>query len=195
MAHHRISFSEHEHLDSEERFLRQPAEPLVDLVAARHPHTVVDWGAGTGYFALPLLRRLPELRVVCVDVEPRMLGVIAARAKEAGFDDRAGLLEVEAGAPLPVEDASVDVVLMVNLLHELDQPVEALAEVARVLTRGGRLVLCDWDRDGDPLHGPSPAFRIAPDDVETSLREAGLEPLRRHTLYHDFWVIEAARTV
>lgn len=193
MAQRKISFAEHEHLDSEERFLRQPPGPLVDLVAASRPASVVDWGAGTGYFTLPLLSQLPEVRVVCVDVEPRMLGVIATRAQEAGVDERVGLLEVEAGAPLPLEDGGTDVVLMVNLLHELDQPGDALAEVVRVLAPGGRMVLCDWDPAGDPVHGPSPAHRVSVERAEAELRRAGLGAVRRHSLYHDFWAIEATR--
>lgn len=195
MAQRKISFAEHEHLDSDERTVRQPPGPLVELAAEAAPASVVDWGAGTGYFTLPLLRRLPAARVVCVDVEPRMLGVIAARAQETGVDERVGLLEVEAGAPLPLEAGSVDLVLMVNLLHELDQPGEALNEVVRVLVPGGRFLVCDWDPAGDPVHGPSPAHRVPVERAEVELARVGLGSMRRHDLYHDFWVIEASRSV
>ena len=65
----------------------------------------------------------------------------AARARLAGLENvevRSG--EIEA---LPVEDCSLDAAVLFLVLHYLPEPTRALAEVARVLKPGGRLLVVD----------------------------------------------------
>jgi ArsR family transcriptional regulator len=78
-------------------------------------------------------------RVIGVDSSAAMLQ--AARKRLQGHrnvDLRRG--EIEA---LPIDDARLDAATMMLVLHHLPEPARALADVARVLKPGGRLVLVD----------------------------------------------------
>jgi ArsR family transcriptional regulator len=108
------------------------------LPALLDPDVVVgDLGCGSGRIAATIA---PYARaVVAVDSSPAMLDV--ARARLADFDNVQlvhGRIE-----DLPLESASLDLALVVHLLHHVADPAAALAEVARVLRPGGRLVLAD----------------------------------------------------
>jgi ubiquinone/menaquinone biosynthesis C-methylase UbiE/DNA-binding transcriptional ArsR family regulator len=108
------------------------------LPALLDPDVVVgDLGCGSGRIAATIA---PYARaVVAVDSSPEMLDV--ARARLADFDNVQliqGRIE-----DLPLESASLDLALVVHLLHHVADPSAALAEVARVLRPGGRLVIAD----------------------------------------------------
>jgi ubiquinone/menaquinone biosynthesis C-methylase UbiE len=108
------------------------------LPALLDPEVVVgDLGCGSGRIAATVA---PYARsVVAVDSSPEMLEV--ARARLAGF----GNVEVVQGRieELPLAPASLDLALVVHLLHHVVDPTAALAEVARVLRPGGRVVVAD----------------------------------------------------
>lgn len=108
------------------------------LPALLDPDVAVgDLGCGSGRLAATIA---PYARsVVAVDASPEMLEV--ARSRLAGF----GNVEVVEGRieHLPLESESLDLALVVHLLHHVADPSAALAEVARVLRPGGRLVIAD----------------------------------------------------
>jgi ubiquinone/menaquinone biosynthesis C-methylase UbiE len=99
--------------------------------------TVGDLGCGSGRVAATIAPFVHA--VVGVDSSPEMLDV--ARARLAGSENVQlvhGRIE-----QLPLDSASLDIALVVHLLHHVVDPNAALAEVARVLRPGGRLVVAD----------------------------------------------------
>jgi ArsR family transcriptional regulator len=99
--------------------------------------TVGDLGCGTGQVSESLAPFVG--RVIAVDDSPAMLA--AARRRLGGLEN----VEVRRGEidALPVEDGSLDAALLFLVLHYLPEPARALAEVARVLKPGGRLLVVD----------------------------------------------------
>lgn len=99
--------------------------------------TVGDLGCGTGQIAQslsPFVRR-----VIAIDSSPAMLD--AARERLAGLDNvetREGELEA-----LPVADGELDAAIVFLVLHYVAEPGEALAQAARALRPGGRLLVVD----------------------------------------------------
>lgn len=98
---------------------------------------VGDLGCGTG---LVLSMLAPHVsRVVGVDASDEMLASARARALHlSNVDLRRGSLEA-----LPLPDASLDAAVMMLVLHHVPAPALALAEAARVLKPGGRLLIVD----------------------------------------------------
>ena len=104
---------------------------------------VADIGTGTGILALELARL--GLDVVALDQSEAMLN--AAREKwSACRSDSGGQIEFRSGDAheLPLGDESVDAAVAHMVLHSLASPDLAIAEMARILRPGGRLVLVDF---------------------------------------------------
>ncbi|MEW6364946.1 MAG: methyltransferase domain-containing protein [Acidobacteriota bacterium] len=101
---------------------------------------VADVGTGTGFMIAGLAPL--AAKVFGFDESPEMLAI--ARKNLAAFRN-VQLLEAP-GQHLPVEDTSFDAVLASMYLHHAPEPPIAIAEMARVLKPGGRLVIVDADR-------------------------------------------------
>lgn len=116
--------------------------PLLGLLDRRW--TVGDLGCGTGHLSLAVAPMVE--RVIAVDSSAAMIR--AGRARLAGFDTvevRKGELEA-----LPIEDGTLDLAFLVLVLPYVAEPGRVIAEAARALKRGGRLLVVDLmphDRD------------------------------------------------
>jgi arsenite methyltransferase len=103
---------------------------------------VLDLGSGAGFDAFLAARAVGSTgRVIGVDMTDEMLAKAVANAQQAGLPSvefRKGLIE-----KLPVEDASVDVVLSNCVINLVADKSAVFQEVARVLRPGGRMVISD----------------------------------------------------
>jgi ubiquinone/menaquinone biosynthesis C-methylase UbiE len=120
----------------EELFGRTSA--LRALPALVDPHwTIGDLGCGTGLTAEALAPFVAK--VIAVDRSGEMLQSARRRLKEwPTVEVRRGALE-----DLPIDDAELHAALMLLVLHHAPDPSAALAESARVLKPGARIVICD----------------------------------------------------
>jgi demethylmenaquinone methyltransferase/2-methoxy-6-polyprenyl-1,4-benzoquinol methylase len=110
--------------------------PLREALAGAPGRRLLDVGGGTGNYARALAGE---------GWEPLVLDPSAAMLERAAAK---GLATRQADAQaLPVPDASADAVLMVSMLHHVDNPARALAEARRVLVPGGRLALMAYTRE------------------------------------------------
>ena len=117
-----------------------------DLLDLRAGMTVLDLGCGEGRHAFEAFRRGASVVAVDwgqaeVETTKRWLGAIA----EAGEAAPGAHAEVVRGdlLHLPVPDASVDRVIASEVLEHIPDDVTAMAEIARVLKPGGRVVIFD----------------------------------------------------
>jgi len=146
-------------------------EKALALAGVRAGQTAADLGAGTGFVTQALLAA--GLKVFAVDQSPAMLTELRAALGGTG---RVTALEGLAET-LPLPDASVDHVFANMFLHHVDDPARAVAEMARVLKPGGRLVVTDLDSHAHGFlltehHDRWPGFRR--EDVSAWLKAAGL---------------------
>jgi len=115
------------------------AEALLRLMP---PLVVADLGAGEGASALLLAQRAKK--VIAVDSSARMIEVGREQALRHGVknvDYRLGDME-----EIPIGDGEVDLVFFSQSLHHALHPERALAEAARILAAGGRIVILDLVR-------------------------------------------------
>lgn len=139
------------------------------------PGTVVaDIGAGSGYYAVRLARRVgPEGRVFAEDVTPAYLAGLERRVRAAGLAN----VTVVRGEPhdprLP--PGSVDVALLVHMYHEASQPFGMLHNLAVSMRPGGRVGIVDLD-DVPSRHGTPPAL-LRCELAAVGYREAGFHRL------------------
>lgn len=189
----RFSFEKIAKLDSPERRQRQPPAPLVELIASWKPGALLDIGAGTGYFTIPLAAALPDATIVGTDVEPRMFEVLQQRAGAAGCEGRITLQQTPAERLLLEGQPAFDVALMVALYHELEDRRAYLTGVRAALAPGGRLVLCDWCPEDDPRVGPPNSHRVALQQAHRDLEAVGFSSVERHELYSPSFYLLVAR--
>ena len=110
--------------------------------------TILDVGCATGYFSLPLARLTGERgRVLCVDVEPRMVRGLVRRARRAGLLDRIEpILCGERDLGLSGREATVDLAVVIHALHEMPDIEGGLRQVAEALKPRGRVLLIEPQR-------------------------------------------------
>lgn len=183
-SHHQGEAKDHQF--DPELFLAREAERLERVGAAdrvremlalvREDATIVDIGAGVGSFALLLARALPHGRVVAVDRQPNMATRVKDRARDEGLGN---LRVVQASADaLPLEDRDADLALFSMVLHDMPDPAVTLAETRRVLRPGGHIYVVEFV-PGALEVGPPPEILIAPERLETILRDAGFVAIHR----------------
>lgn len=125
---------------------QEVAAMLRDIdVEGRH---VVDVGCGLGAIDVTLVEQHKAASVLGLDVEAQLLQHARERVATAGLDGRIRFKLVEPG-PLPLRDASCDMVFSKDAIIHIPDKSAFFAEVMRVLTPGGVFVGSDWLRGGD----------------------------------------------
>jgi ubiquinone/menaquinone biosynthesis C-methylase UbiE len=128
---------------------RQALLPLHEVFAGRDQRRLrlLDVGCGTGRFLDFAKQKWPRLPALGVDMSEAYVGEARRHLKRWGWTD----CLVGKGEALPLPDASQDAVTSIFMFHELPPQVRraVFAEMARVLKRGGRLVLLDSLQLGD----------------------------------------------
>jgi len=110
---------------------------------------VLEVGVGTG-LALPLYR--PAHHVTGIDLSPDMLGRAERRVVAEGLANVEGLVKMDAAA-LAFADASFDVGVAMFVMSVVPDPGRVLAEMARVVRRGGRVVIVNHFAAAGGLRG------------------------------------------
>ncbi|MEN9797610.1 MAG: hypothetical protein RL653_1306 [Pseudomonadota bacterium] len=155
---------------------QKPTE-VVEALSLRPTDVVADVGAGTGYFSVRLARAVPRGRVYAVDLEPAMVHHVEHRAREAGLGNVRGVVATAASPKLPEK---VDLVLIVDTYHHLEDRLAWFDALREQLRPGGRVAIVDFTMDSP--HGPPPEHRVSDDQVKAEMVAAGYptvtEPLR-----------------
>ena len=148
--------------------VRTRAFEVAEIVSGRR---AVDLGAGTGFVTGGLLER--GLHVIAVDQSAVMLKALRAKFPEtAALDCRSGDAE-----KIPVDDACVDYCFANMLLHHVDNPQQAIQEMARIVRPGGRVVVTDLDAHDHQFLREEHHDRwmgFPRKDIQQWFREAGL---------------------
>ena len=101
--------------------------------------SVCDLGCGNGFYTLKLSPMVgDDGKVFAVEIQKEMLTMLAKRAAAADVKNIVPVLGNVADPKLP--EASIDIILMVDVYHEMDHPVEMLAAMRKSLKPNGRLV-------------------------------------------------------
>jgi 2-polyprenyl-3-methyl-5-hydroxy-6-metoxy-1,4-benzoquinol methylase len=125
------------------KLLQNPYKILAPYVKAGM--TVLDIGSAMGFFSLPLAEMVgPGGKVVCIDVQPKMLQVLRRRAAEAGLAERIEThVSSEDSIGLQGRDGSFDFALAFTMLHEVGNQAGFLREIYQMLKPGAALLLTE----------------------------------------------------
>ena len=178
-------------MDAKERYWWQRPEQVVDLLECMPGMTVVDLGAGTGYF-LPYLSSAVGRsgRVLALDVERPMVDILYQRVRR----DR--LYNVSPRVVPPDDPAltprSVARELVVNTWHHLSHRVAYAEKLFEALRPGGLVLIVDFNQNSPK--GPPVEFRLRPITVVGELESAGFSTqVLEESLPYQYAVLGRAR--
>lgn len=180
-------------LDDPERGAWQRPDEVVAALGLRPGDVACDVGAGPGYFALRIARAVgPSGRVHGVDVDPRMIDLLARRAADAGLANVRPVLARDGELAVPPEPCAA--ILAVNSFHHFPDRRGALARLASCLAPGGRLAIVDFHGGELPI-GPPPDHRVSRETFLEDAEAAGLAVTREETFlpYQYFFLVAPAR--
>ena len=161
-------------LNNPQRLLDIPPAFIQSKLTVEKPGVLVDIGAGTGFFSIAFLRQFNASRLYACDMSETMLDWM----KEHVASKHPGIIPVKSEENcLPIDDAVADLVFMIALHHELENPSALLEEAYRVLKPGGEIFIADWKK-GDTVQGPPQAIRCSPRQVRDQLMESKFSEVR-----------------
>ncbi len=137
-------------LDRPEREKEEQPTRLIALLKFKPGEVVADVGAGSGYLTFRVAEKVgPAGKVLAVDVQAEMLDIIRQKMKKNNVTNVEPVLGTESDPKLPA--AAVDTIVMVDVYHELSQPYEMAAAMAKALKVGGRLVFAEYRREDETV--------------------------------------------
>ena len=143
-------------LERPDRAAWQKPDEVVAALGLRGTETVVDLGAGSGYFTFRFAKALPEGKVVAADTEAEMVRHIHHRAMTEGVQNIEARLIDPAAPEIP---GDTDLVFVCDVLHHVPDRAGWLAGLARSLRSGARFALIEF-KVGDLPTGPPEAVKI-----------------------------------
>lgn len=163
-------------LERPDREQEERPQLVLDALELTKGQAVADLGCGSGYYAF----RMAELvgadgTVFAVDIEPRMLDFVRARAEREGVTN---VETVRATAVDPnLAPQSIDLLLMVDVYHELEHPFEVMQKVRAALKPGGRVALVEF-RGEDPKVMIKPVHKMTEKQVIAEMAAVGLKHVK-----------------
>jgi ubiquinone/menaquinone biosynthesis C-methylase UbiE len=165
MGHRAIDWLERDNREQEEA----PSKAIAAIDLA--PDAVLaDIGAGSGYYSFRLSEKVPQGKIVAVEIQPEMLDFLRKRSAELGITNVEPHLGTIEDVKLPA--ASLDAALMVDAYHEFSHPREMLASLHHALKPGGRIFLLEF-RGEDPLVPIKPLHKMTEAQARLELESAG----------------------
>ena len=135
-------------LERPERMAEERPDLVLDALDLKPGMSVADLGAGSGFYAWRIGRRVGERGIVyAVDIQPEMVRLLEKRMAQKGASNVKALLGTATDPRLPA--GALDLVVMVDVYHELEFPYEVLNSIVRSLKPGGRLAFVEY-RGNDP---------------------------------------------
>ncbi|MBI2804788.1 MAG: methyltransferase domain-containing protein [Planctomycetes bacterium] len=171
-------------LERPEREREERVSKLLPSLDIKPGQTVADLGAGSGFHTVKLSKAVGDKgKVYAVDIQKEMIAILQKRIKQGKFKNIIPILNTEKDPKLPAN--AIDMILMVDVYHELSFPYEVTIELVKSLKVGGRLVFVEY-RLEDPK---VPILTVHRMSIAQVKKEMALHPQMKHvkTLNHLPW--------
>lgn len=162
-----------ERFESPARDAWQLPDSVVATLATRKDMRIADIGSATGYFPVRFARACPDGFVIGADIEPGMIQYLNDRARREGL---ANLVSVLAAPDDPHLPMPVDLVFICDTYHHINNRVDYFTRLKEQLRPGGRVAIVDFR----PASSLGPPHKLAPEVVESEMKNAGFDIAERH---------------
>jgi ubiquinone/menaquinone biosynthesis C-methylase UbiE len=162
-----------------DRSAREQEERPAEVMAALELHdgeVVADLGAGSGYFTFRMAPKVGNAgRVLAVEVQDEMIETLRRRLAAQKMANVEIVKGAESDPHLPA--ASVDLVLMVDVYHELAYPYEIMTALRKALRPQGRVVFVEYRKE-DPRVPIKELHKMSVDQLDKEMQAVGFARLR-----------------
>ena len=160
-------------LERPEREDEEAPSKALDALDLKPGMVVADIGAGSGYYSSRIARRVgPTGRVYATDIQQGMIELLDRRIKAEGLTNVTTVLGAMDEPRLPAK--SIDLAIMVDVYHELQQPQIFLQRLKETFKPGGRLVLLEFRKE-DPKVPILEVHKMSVAEVDQELKAEGFE--------------------
>ena len=156
-------------LNDPQRLTDIPPEYIMGKLNMAKPEVLVDIGAGTAFFSIAFLERLNPSTIYACDYSDIMIGWMKKNVSPV-YPDIIPVKNEESLVPL--DDQIADLVYMITLHHELENPSRMLEESYRILKPGGKFFIVDWKKK-EMSEGPPVKIRYVPEQVREQMINSG----------------------
>ena len=160
-------------LERESRSVEENPKLAVKLLNLKKNMIVADFGAGTGYFTSHLAEQCSL--VFAVDIQPEMIELNKKNMRSKNLKNVQYILNTPKKTMLPIN--SVDLILLVDVYHELEFPYEVLNDMKKSLKPNGLIVLLEF-RAEDPRVPIKPLHKMSVSQISKEMNFIGLELFR-----------------
>jgi ubiquinone/menaquinone biosynthesis C-methylase UbiE len=171
-------------LESENRKTWQNREEIINLLELNPSYVVAHLGCGSGYFTVPISRKVKK--VYGIDVQEEMLEFLEQKIRKQKIVNIETLLSKE--NMIPLRNECVDLLLSVNTLHEFLDKEKTISEIQRVLRPKGHVVIVDFKKK-DSDFGPPVSIRVSEEQAKLLFAQKALTTLKTHDLKYHYLII------
>ena len=158
-------------LERPEREDEEAPSKAIDALDLKPGMVVADIGAGSGYYSSRIARRVgPTGRVYATDIQPGMIALLDRRIKSESLTNVTTVLGGMDDPRLP--PSSIDLAIMVDVYHELQEPQIFLQRLKETFKPGGRLVLLEFRKE-DPKVPILEVHKMSVAEVKQELEAEG----------------------
>jgi ubiquinone/menaquinone biosynthesis C-methylase UbiE len=153
-------------LERPEREREEEPSKAIAALDIKPGQVVADVGAGSGYYTVRLAARVGQTgKVLATDLQPQMLSLLRQRIAREQLTQIEVAQATETDPGLPAN--TCDLILVVDVYHELSRPQEVLRKLRAALKPDGRLVLIEFRKESEwvPIR----------EEHKMSIREATME--------------------
>lgn len=177
-------------LDSRQRESIVLPEVLISQMPIQKNHTLLDVGAGSGFFTIPLAESTSG-KVYALDPDRRMLSVIEEKAEEKSLANIELIQDTIEN--LSLQNGSVDFVMASLILHEVSSLTKALSIICDVLKAGGHLLCLEYEKDDLIIEGPPMSIRIGSEELAKALSSSGFEIVKTTQINDAIYTVLAVK--
>jgi SAM-dependent methyltransferase len=134
-------------LERPEREREERTDLLLEALDLKPTDVVADIGAGTGFFTFLMAPKVPQGKVLAVDIQPEMIDYLNTGKAKRKLINVQPVLGTESDPKLPAN--SINLAIMIDAYHEFSYPQEMIKHIASALKPDGRIVLVEY-RAEDP---------------------------------------------
>lgn len=129
-------------LERPEREKEENTSKLIQNLEINPTDSIADIGAGSGYHVFKMAMLAIQVTIYAVDIQEEMLEAMRTQKKETGVENVELIKGTEKSVNL--RENSVDKILMVDVYHEFNYPVEMLASMHKALRKNGSIYLIEY---------------------------------------------------